>query len=75
MTREDETHDDETRTVNVVVPEETYWHVRRCATASKMSMKDFMNRFCLEARPYSDGGENAEASGAANVSAAPVSGS
>ncbi len=42
------------RTINVVVPEEVYWHVRRCATESKVSMKEFMARFCLGARPYAD---------------------
>ena len=40
------------RTINVAVPEEVYWHIRRCATESKASMKEFMTRFCLEAKPY-----------------------
>lgn len=40
------------RTINVEVPEEVYWHVRQCATASHMSMKDYMAKFCQESRPY-----------------------
>jgi len=40
------------RTINVEVPEEVYWHVRRCATQSRLSMKEFMARFCREAQVY-----------------------
>lgn len=40
-----------TKVLNVVIPEATYWHLRRCATASKMSMKEFMAIFCLTATP------------------------
>ena len=40
------------RTINVEVPEQVYWHIRRCATQSRLSMKDFMAKFCREARPY-----------------------
>jgi hypothetical protein len=43
------------RVINVAVPEEVYWHIRQCATKSKMSMKDFMARFCREARHYRSG--------------------
>ncbi len=39
------------RAINVQVPEEVYWHVRRCATASKMSLKEFMSAFCRQAQP------------------------
>ena len=42
----------ESKTLNVLVPAEAYWHVRRCATESHLSMKEYMARFCLEARPY-----------------------
>jgi hypothetical protein len=40
------------RTLNVEVPEEIYWHVRKCATESRLSMKEFMAIFCREAHPY-----------------------
>ena len=43
---------DELRTLNVVVPETVYWHVRKCAIESRLSVKDFMALFCQEARPY-----------------------
>jgi hypothetical protein len=39
-----------TRTLNVEIPEAIYWHVRKCATESRMSMKDFMAIFCNEAK-------------------------
>jgi hypothetical protein len=45
------------RTINVEVPETVYWHVRQCAIASRLSMKDYMAKFCMEAFPY--GPENA----------------
>ncbi len=41
------------RTLNVEIPEETYWHVRKCATESRLSVKDYMAIFCEEALPYS----------------------
>jgi hypothetical protein len=41
------------RAINVEVPEEVYWHVRNCAIQSRLAMKDFMARFCQDARPYS----------------------
>lgn len=41
-----------TRTINVEVPEPVYWHVRRCAIESQLSMKDYMAKFCQEAWPY-----------------------
>ncbi len=40
------------RTLNVEIPDETYWHVRRCATESRLSLKEFMALFCREAHPY-----------------------
>jgi hypothetical protein len=40
------------RAINVEVPEEVYWHVRECATQSHLPMKDFMAKFCREARSY-----------------------
>ena len=41
------------RTLNVEIPEDLYWHVRKCATESRLPMKEYMARFCQEARPYS----------------------
>jgi len=40
------------RTLNVEIPDETYWHVRRCATESRLSPKEFVSSFCREAHPY-----------------------
>ena len=40
-----------TRILNVEIPESEYWHVRKCATESRMSMKEFMAEFCKMARP------------------------
>jgi hypothetical protein len=51
-TKEAETTEPKLRTLNVEVPEEVYWHVRKCATESRLSMKEYMARFCQEARPY-----------------------
>ena len=45
------------RTLNVEVPEEVYWHVRQCATESRLSMKEYMAMFCREAWPYPPGGQ------------------
>ena len=45
------------RTLNVEVPEEVYWHVRECATESRLSMKEYMAKFCREAWPYPPGGQ------------------
>ncbi len=42
-----------TRTINVEVPETVYWHVRKCATESRLSMKEYMAMFCQEAWTYS----------------------
>ena len=43
--------DSKTRTLNVEIPEEIYWHVRKCATDSRLSVKDYMAVFCKEAKP------------------------
>ena len=40
-----------TRVLNVEIPESEYWHVRKCATESRMSMKEFMAEFCKMAKP------------------------
>ncbi len=40
------------KTLNVEVPADVYWHVRKCATESRLSMKGYMAKFCREARPY-----------------------
>jgi hypothetical protein len=43
-----------TKVLNVEVPETVYWHVRRCATESRMSMKEYMAIFCTTAEPFPD---------------------
>lgn len=43
------------RAINVNVPDEVYWHVRRCATASRMSLKEYMTAFCRQAQPLVPG--------------------
>jgi hypothetical protein len=40
-----------TRALNVEIPETVYWHVRRCATESRLSLKEFMATFCRSAKP------------------------
>lgn len=49
------------RTINVEVPDSVYWHIRKCAIESQLSMKDYMSRFCLEAFPYSPAPSNERA--------------
>lgn len=39
------------KVLNVEVPEVVYWHIRKCATESRMSMKEFMSVFCTTATP------------------------
>lgn len=39
------------KVLNVSVPEPVYWHIRSCATESRMSVKDFMAQFCRTATP------------------------
>ncbi len=41
-----------TRTISVEVPAWVYWHVRKCAMESRLSMKEYMARFCGEAFDY-----------------------
>ena len=41
-----------TKTINVEVPDWVYWHVRKFATESRLSMKEYMTRFCGEAWDY-----------------------
>jgi hypothetical protein len=48
----------ETKILNVEIPESVYWHVRKCATESRMSMKDFMAIFCKEAKAIDTSVEN-----------------
>jgi hypothetical protein len=50
------------RTINVEVPETVYWHVRQCAIASRLSMKDYMAKFCQEAWAYPPEGNGVERS-------------
>lgn len=40
------------RTLNAVVPEAVYWLIRRCATESKLSMKEYLAKFCCEAHSF-----------------------
>lgn len=40
-----------TRVLNAKVPEQVYWHIRRCAIESRLSIKDFMAEFCKTASP------------------------
>ena len=56
-TKEAETTEPKLRTLNVVVPEKVYWHVRKCAIESRLSMKEYMAKFCQEAWPYPSAGE------------------
>lgn len=51
ITSVSETSTTTAKTINVEVPEWIYWHVRRCATESQMSMKEFMAAFCQTAKP------------------------
>jgi hypothetical protein len=53
ITGADDSASGKLRAINVEVPEEVYWHIRNCATQSRLPMKDFMARFCQDARPYS----------------------
>lgn len=41
----------EMRTLNVELPACVYWHLRECATLSRMSLKEFMSEFGLTAQP------------------------
>ncbi len=38
-----------TKVLNVEIPEPVYWHIRSCATESRMSVKAFMTEFCKTA--------------------------
>lgn len=40
-----------TRTLNVELPATVYWHLRECATLSRMSLKEFMSEFGRTAEP------------------------
>jgi hypothetical protein len=40
-----------TKVLNVSVPTSVYWHIRRCASQSRMSVKAFMSEFCQTATP------------------------
>lgn len=40
-----------TKVLNVSVPESVYWHIRSCASESRMSIKNFMAHFCRTATP------------------------
>ena len=40
-----------TKVLNVSVPASVYWHIRRCASQSRMSVKAFISEFCQTATP------------------------
>ena len=40
-----------TKVLNVLIPETVYWHIRFCASESRMSVKQFMAEFCRTATP------------------------
>lgn len=40
-----------TKVLNVSVPKSVYWHIRSCASESRMSIKNFMAHFCRTATP------------------------
>lgn len=40
-----------TKVLNVSVPKSVYWHIRSCASESRMSIKKFMAHFCRTATP------------------------
>lgn len=50
-TGEKQTSRHSTKVLNVVIPESAYWQLRKCATESQMSMKEFMAEFCKTATP------------------------
>lgn len=39
-----------TRVLNVAIPESVYWHLRQCATESRLSMKDYMSKIGKRAK-------------------------
>lgn len=43
--------DQQTKALNVVLPDDVYWHLRKCAIQSRMSLKEFMIQFCRRAEP------------------------
>jgi hypothetical protein len=42
------------RTINVQVPDVIYWKVRESAVKSKCSMKEYVTRLCLHAKPLDE---------------------
>ena len=42
------------RTINVQVPDVIYWKVRESAVKSQGSMKEYVTRLCLHARPLDE---------------------
>lgn len=39
------------KVLNVSIPDVVYWHIRRCAADSRMSVKAYMAAFCQTAKP------------------------
>ena len=42
----------QTKVLHVEIPEPTYWHIRKCAIESQMSMKDFVAELGRTASPF-----------------------
>jgi len=41
-----------TRVLNVAIPESVYWHLRQCATESRLSMKEYMTEIGRQAKAF-----------------------
>lgn len=41
-----------TKVLHVEIPEPTYWHIRKCAIESQLSMKDFVTELGRTASPF-----------------------
>ncbi len=41
-----------TKVLHVEIPEPTYWHIRKCAIESQMSIKDFVTELGRTASPF-----------------------
>ena len=41
-----------TKVLHVEIPEPTYWHIRKCAIESQLSMKDFVAELGRTASPF-----------------------
>lgn len=48
----DQNSSSRTKVLHVEIPEPTYWHIRKCAIESQMSMKDFVAELGRTASPF-----------------------